>query len=114
MSEQIARRCLRCDVDLTDVMGVHVFISAPPPREVEVTGYLLCLEHGGNGINVIKRAEFSTLVAMASTRARMREDTAEAHEGLLRQALPYLRRYGSAAELVEQIEAVLPQQETPR
>ena len=114
MSEEIARRCLRCDVDLTDVMGVQVFISAPPPREVEATGYLLCLEHGGNGINVIKRAEFSALVAMANTRAHGRGNTAEADEGLLRQALPYLRRHVSAAGLVEQIETVLPKQETPR
>jgi hypothetical protein len=51
----LERHCLRCQKDLTDVMGVYVFVGGKP-----VDG-LLCVEHGSNGANNLSHSEYERL-----------------------------------------------------
>lgn len=53
------RHCLRCKKDLTDVMGVSVFVRTGINFR-RVDG-LLCLEHGANGENGLSASEYERL-----------------------------------------------------
>lgn len=54
------RACLRCGADLTDRMGVAVFIAVSPVKFKPVPG-LLCIECGGNGKNGMSREAYDRL-----------------------------------------------------
>lgn len=53
------RNCLQCGKDLTDVMGVCVFVRTG--LEFNVMDGLLCLEHGANGENTLSAGEYERL-----------------------------------------------------
>lgn len=52
LGEVPERHCLWCKKDLTDIMGVYVFVDGKP------VDALLCVEHGANGANMISQNQY--------------------------------------------------------
>lgn len=59
-SEETSRRCLRCGTDLTDRMGVAVFVAVSLVKFRPVPG-LLCIDCGSNGKNGMSQAAYDRL-----------------------------------------------------
>jgi hypothetical protein len=63
------RECIRCHCDISDDMGVYVFVDGHcAPDRTTVRGsespqVLLCVNCGSNGHNGLSRAEFDALMA---------------------------------------------------
>lgn len=78
------RMCAKCGKDLTDIMGVIVFVNGKPVHDI-----LLCVEHGANGSNGLTSSEYKTLQSTDKRRRTAPEVTRHEVGDTVRIKLPY-------------------------
>lgn len=76
------RRCLVCDLNLSDKMGVTVFYTSPEGKMEYSNDMVLCVEHGSNGKNRLTWKNYWAMMAAAGKRRAGRKrimDMVKAH-----------------------------------